>query len=222
MKVVEEPRQAEVDHPDAEALIREARQRQRRRWVLVMIVMVLVASATAWALSSNNGAGRADTSKAPTQITNLTQFLTRARQGETEALTAIYRYLSGPNRGEVFTFVQHPHGGAGSMAPFKAGEFRYSQRIRATSFRFVQRGGLDYECLKAGKAGWSCEGPSYENIGNAIATFYFDMPAGVEFWGSSSEDNRGNDLTRPGQWVLCDLCKVPMGYRLVRQVVHYG
>ena len=85
-----------------------------------MIVMVLVASATAWALSSNNGAGRADTSKAPTQITNLTQFLTRARQGETEALTAIYRYLSGPNRGEVFTFVQHPHGGAGSMAPFKA------------------------------------------------------------------------------------------------------
>ena len=100
MKVVEEPRQAEVDHPDAEALIREARQRQRRRWVLVMIVMVLVASATAWALSSNNGAGRADTSKAPTQTTNLTQFLTRARQGETEALTATYRYLSGPNRGE--------------------------------------------------------------------------------------------------------------------------
>jgi hypothetical protein len=187
MKVIEKPLQATTDLPSAdpltaEALIKEARQRQRRRWVLVMVTMVLIASATAWTLSSKHGAGRANAPKAPTQITNLTQFLTRARNGETEALTATYRYLSGPNRGEVFTFVQRPHGGAGSMAPFKAGEFRYSQRYRATSFRFVQRGGLDYECLKAGKAGWSCEGPSYESIGGVIAALFFDMPAGVEFW----------------------------------------
>jgi len=37
MNVIEKPRQAEVDHPDAEALIKEARQRQRRRWLLTWI-----------------------------------------------------------------------------------------------------------------------------------------------------------------------------------------
>ena len=81
MKVIEEPRQATRDLPDAEALIKEARQRQHRRWVLVMIVMVLVASATAWRCRATTVWAGADTSKAPTQITNLTQFLTRARQG---------------------------------------------------------------------------------------------------------------------------------------------
>ena len=41
MKVIEEPRQVEIDLPDAEALIKEARQRQRRRRLLISILLLL-------------------------------------------------------------------------------------------------------------------------------------------------------------------------------------
>ncbi|MGO8721928.1 MAG: hypothetical protein ACLQRM_04165 [Acidimicrobiales bacterium] len=41
MIVTEEPRQAETELPDAESLIREARQRQRKRWVLTIVVVLL-------------------------------------------------------------------------------------------------------------------------------------------------------------------------------------
>ena len=46
MKVIEEPRQAMTDVPDAEALIKEARQRQRKRRIFVGIVVLVVALAS--------------------------------------------------------------------------------------------------------------------------------------------------------------------------------
>ena len=54
MKVIEEPRQVEIDLPDAEALIKEARQRQRRRRLLISILLLLamVVSAVSYALVS--------------------------------------------------------------------------------------------------------------------------------------------------------------------------
>ncbi len=52
MKVIEEPRQATTDVPDAEALIREARQRQHRRWLLIgiIVLMAMVVSGITYAI----------------------------------------------------------------------------------------------------------------------------------------------------------------------------
>ena len=58
MKVIEEPRQAEASVPDAEALIKEARQRQRKRRLLVGIVvlMAIIVSGISYALISRPSA----------------------------------------------------------------------------------------------------------------------------------------------------------------------
>ncbi len=50
MRVIEEPRQVTTDLPDAEALIREARQRQRRRWLTVIAVILAVVMAVGIAI----------------------------------------------------------------------------------------------------------------------------------------------------------------------------
>jgi hypothetical protein len=41
MKTIEGPRQPETELPDAEALIKEARQRQRRRWLFIGIIVII-------------------------------------------------------------------------------------------------------------------------------------------------------------------------------------
>ena len=55
MRVIEEPRQAIGDLPDAEALIKEARQRQRRRWLIVIAVILAVAMAVGIAIGAGVG-----------------------------------------------------------------------------------------------------------------------------------------------------------------------
>ena len=142
--------------------------------------MILVASVTAWALSSSQGAGRAKTAEAPTRIVNLHQFLSQARKGESESFAASYRYLAGFYRGRVFTYLQRPRGGVGSMDPFEAGDFVYTERYRNTTFQFIQRNSNDYECLRASGAEWSCAGPSWGSIGNAMAALRYDLVASIE------------------------------------------
>jgi len=58
MKVVEEPRQAEAQVTDAEALIKEARNRQRRRWffICIIVVIAIVVSGTTYAIVSRPSA----------------------------------------------------------------------------------------------------------------------------------------------------------------------
>ncbi|MGA3354447.1 MAG: hypothetical protein ABSD85_14885 [Acidimicrobiales bacterium] len=51
MKVIEKPRQATTDLPDAEALIREARQRQRRRYSVFAVIVVLVIAGASTAVA---------------------------------------------------------------------------------------------------------------------------------------------------------------------------
>jgi hypothetical protein len=58
MKVIEEPRQAEVDHLDAEALIKEARRRQRKRWwhIGIVVLMAMLVSGVSYAIVSSPSA----------------------------------------------------------------------------------------------------------------------------------------------------------------------
>ncbi len=58
MKVIEEPRRAETKPPDAEALIKEARQRQRKRRLLIafVVIMVMIVSGVCYALVSRPSA----------------------------------------------------------------------------------------------------------------------------------------------------------------------
>jgi hypothetical protein len=58
MSVIEEPRQAETKLPDAEALIKEARQRQRKRRLLIGIVVIIamVVSGVSYAVVSRPSA----------------------------------------------------------------------------------------------------------------------------------------------------------------------
>jgi sugar lactone lactonase YvrE len=76
MKVIEEPRQVEIDLPDAEALIKEARQRQRRRRLLISILLLLamVVSAVSYALVSRpSGRARHTRASSPTKTVSATQ-----------------------------------------------------------------------------------------------------------------------------------------------------
>ena len=64
MKVIEEPRQAMTDVPDAEALIKEARSHQRKRWLTVMVVVLTIAGGVALAVvASSGGTGSKPTPK---------------------------------------------------------------------------------------------------------------------------------------------------------------
>jgi len=55
MKVIEVPPLAETEHPDAEALIKEARSRQRKRWLFIGMVALVVAAASATAVVLSRG-----------------------------------------------------------------------------------------------------------------------------------------------------------------------
>ena len=57
MIVTEEPRQAQTEIPDAESLIREARQRQRKRWVLTIVVVLLATVLTSIRVASGSRSG---------------------------------------------------------------------------------------------------------------------------------------------------------------------
>jgi hypothetical protein len=54
MTLIEEPRQAETELPDADALIEEARQRQRKRrlWVGTTVIIAMVVSGVTYAVAS--------------------------------------------------------------------------------------------------------------------------------------------------------------------------
>jgi len=67
--IVLEPRQATTDLPDAEALIKEARQRQHKRWLLIGIVVLIVAVASGiWAISNGQSATKLPSSSKPIQV----------------------------------------------------------------------------------------------------------------------------------------------------------
>lgn len=77
MIVTEEPRHATTDVPDAEALIKEARQRQHRRWFFIGIVLLvpMVVSGISYAIVSRpsarartTGASSPTTAVSPTQL----------------------------------------------------------------------------------------------------------------------------------------------------------
>lgn len=89
MKVIEEPCRAATDVPDAEALIKEARDRQRRRWLVIGIAVLMAAVASGIWTSSSRSSGTKPTSsskgpghaKSPTiatpecAVSQLTSFL---------------------------------------------------------------------------------------------------------------------------------------------------
>jgi heat shock protein HslJ len=69
MIVTEEPRQAETELPDVEALIKEARNRQHKRWLVIGIVVLIVAVASGiWAISNGQSATKLPSSSKPIQV----------------------------------------------------------------------------------------------------------------------------------------------------------
>jgi hypothetical protein len=67
MIVLDEPRQAAMSPPAAEALIREARRRQHRRWLLMGVAVLTVGVASGlWFTSKGGAAGTPSSSLAKT------------------------------------------------------------------------------------------------------------------------------------------------------------
>ena len=81
MKVIEAPRQAKTELPDAEALIKEARQRQQRRWFsigAVLVAVILVVGLLVALSGSSRRTGPPATQQAPVTTTGITP----PRQGD--------------------------------------------------------------------------------------------------------------------------------------------
>jgi len=118
----------------------------------------------------------------PASAAAVRRFVARATVGGNRAYSATYRYLGGEiygawRAGETFFFAQRPHG-RDSMYPWGAGDFTFRAHQGSHALEFIQRARHDYECVRNKPVEpWSCEGPNYESIGNALAVMSFDESA---------------------------------------------
>jgi hypothetical protein len=101
MKVVAPGRSDRLDHPDAEALIEEARQRQHKRRLLIgSIVLVVVVAAAVWAASYGGSAIRpprgASNGASPIKPPSSSKKPSHAKSGASAASTTIPYVAASP------------------------------------------------------------------------------------------------------------------------------
>lgn len=162
MRVIDQPRQAEASVPDAEALIKEARQRQHRRWLLVISGVVILFAAAVVVVHAISGTGRTRPRTAPPLLTPAS-ILTRAKLGTEGTFSAVYQ-LSGAASpvADDATVVIAQRAPAGTVPSPSQGIGDWSYRLTykdGSGIEFVVRGGLLYDCTRLRAGRWQCTGP---------------------------------------------------------------
>ena len=175
MKVIETSAATEDQVPDAEALIREARQHQRRRWFLVGLAIAILAVTSGALVSTVGGSGTKSPSSAQSfrraSPHEVAQFEAIEAKAEHQTYAATYRYLGKLSRGSdefarTFFYAQQPN--EAGMYPFEASQFLFRTNRGNKNMEFVQTKREDYGCLQMSRgASWRCEGPTHRSIGNA-------------------------------------------------------
>ena len=185
MKVIEEPRQATTDVPDAEALIKEARSHQRKRWLIVMVVVLAIALGIGLAVNaSSSGTGSKPTTKPTASRPPLspTGILRLDEKGMSGNFEATYK-LSG----NLAMFAQEwtvvvAHRGPNVMTKiWTLGEWSYLLKAGAHELQWIEHANRYEACWRqGGSKKWSCgKGTALNASGDFLLFILPYVPDGV-------------------------------------------
>ena len=187
MIVVEEPRNATTDVPDAEALIREARSRQRKRWLTVMAVMLAVALGVGLAVSaSSGGTGSKPKPTASAPALSPQGILRLANKGLSGSFEATYKLTGnlGVFPGRVWTVVVAHRGLWEEKSVWMLGSGEWSFLLRAGGgykLQWIEHANRYQACWQQGNTKkWSCgKGTVYAVNGFILSNLPY-VPATVD------------------------------------------
>jgi len=161
VKVIEEPRQATTDVPDAEALIKEARSHQRKRWLTVMVVVLTIAGGVALAVvASSGGTGSKPTAKPTPSLPPLspTGILRLDEKGMSGNFEATYK-LSGNLAmfAQEWTVVVAHQGPNVATNVWTLGDWSYLLKAGAHELQWIEHANRYEACWRqGGSKKWSC------------------------------------------------------------------
>ena len=185
MKVIEEPRQAMTDVPDAEALIKEARSHQRKRWLTVTTVVFAIALGITLAVSaSSGGTGSKPTTKPTPSLPPLspTGILRLDEKGMSGNFEATYKLA-----GNLAMFAQEwtvvvAHRGPNVMTKiWTLGEWSYLLKAGAHELQWIEHANRYEACWRqGGSKKWSCgKGTALNASGDFLLFILPYVPDGV-------------------------------------------
>jgi hypothetical protein len=188
VKVIEEPRQAEADVSDAEALIKEARRRQRKRWLTVLTVVLAFALGIGLAVSASSGATGKNPTPKPTASTSPLSpggILRLANKGLSGNFEATYK-LSGKLAlfpGPIWTVVVAHKGPWAVKSVWMLGSGESSFLLRTGNgyeLQWIEHANRYEACWLQAGAEWRCgKGTVYASNGFALFTMPY-VPATVD------------------------------------------
>ena len=186
MKVIEEPRQATTDVPDAEALIKEARSHQRKRWLIVMVVVLAIALGIGLAVNaSSSGTGSKPTTKPtasrpPLSPTGILRLDEKGMSGNFEATYKLSGNLA--MFAQEWTVVVAHRGPNVVTKVWTLGKWSYLLKAGAHELQWIEHANRYEACWRqGGSKKWSCGTGTAPNASGDFLLFLLPyVPDGVE------------------------------------------
>ena len=174
MIVVEEPRQATTDVPDAEALIKEARRHQRKRWLTVMTVVLAIALGIGLAVSASSSRMGSKPTAPALSPQGILRLSNKGLSGNFEATYKLTGDL-GVFPGRVWTVVVAHRGPWEEKSVWLLGSGEWSFLLRAGGgykLQWIEHANRYEACWQQGNTEkWTCgKGTVYASNGFILST----------------------------------------------------